>query len=230
MNCRLSLTTLAVFSALLLETSAAEPPPPLAGNVIRFEDDFACPGWTVSKWKEWHEAGQPGPWYHGAGAWAAKDGILTGSELAEEHHPAVISAVGMSPHGDADYEAEFRLGPEGKTANFIFWKKGVYVFRLTLGEKLIRASKPKDKRQPGNEAVELFNTADLRLPRDAWNRLTVQRRGAQVTFALPDLGFRQTVSHPEIGVPAMNMVNLCTTGTGVQFRCLRITALPASEE
>jgi hypothetical protein len=228
MNCRLSLSTLAVFSALLLETSAAEPPPPLAGNVICFQDDFARPDWTVSKWKEWHDAGHPGPWYRGAGTWAAKDGILTGSELAEEHHPAAI--FGVWPHGDADYEIEFRLGPEGKTAQFVLWKKGAYVFYLILGENFVRASKPKDKRQPGNETVELFKSTDLRLPRDIWHRLTVQRRGARVTFAFPDLGFRQTVTHPEIGVQGMNMVNLCTTGTGVRFRRLRLTALPASEK
>jgi hypothetical protein len=58
----------------------------------------------------------------------------------------------------------------------------------------------------------------------------VQRRGAQVTFSLPDLGFSQTVTHPEIDVPEMDRLNLGATGTGVQFRRLRITALPASEK
>ena len=124
-----------------LSAKAAEPPAALSGEVVRFEDDFARPNWTVFKWKEWHAAGHP-----------------------------------------------------------------------------------------GNETVELFNTADLRLPHDAWHRLIVHWRGAQVTFSLPDLGFIQTVTHLEIDVPEMDRLNLGATGTGVQFRRLRITTLPASEK
>ncbi len=91
-------------------------------------------------------------WKSAKGEWKVVDGMLSGRELAEDKHAAVMTY--LEPHTNAKIRLSFQLkGSTGFQLSFNH-SKG-HLFRVVIGEKESYITTDKEKKDPASKAVML---------------------------------------------------------------------------
>lgn len=180
---------------------AEDAPSPRRGALL-FEDEFSAsalaPGWRAAK-----------------GKWELKEGKLHGTELASDHHAAVVRHP--VKYRDAVIEVVFRLEAGAKQAALSLNVPGGHLCRVILRPDGFSLHRDPDKKS-GAPAVLLARKATTIAP-GAWHTLTVTLRNTLMTAQL-DGGEVVGGEHPSLSVEKAD-IGLPVTGAAA-FDAVRV--------
>ena len=211
-------TRMTIRGKLLASEDFEKPLPPLTGKPIGFASGFS--GWRYNG----------GPTTGKGGQWQVSDGLFTGIESPEAHHPATAS-FGI-PFKDAVIQCDFRLNDapaNGRQYRSIFVKatdSKDYVCALFVGPGGLNAlayddtrSNPQTKQREKFPAVHANATINL----GEWHTAVLEIKGEELVATLD--GKSITLSSPLIGADKQSV--MLGVGTEASFRHFRIwEALP----
>ena len=165
-----------------------------------------------------------------AGQWIQSDGVFTGVELVESHHPATAS-YGLQ-FKDAIIQCEVRLdqvAAEGRPYRNVFINvtdQKDHVCQLSVGQGgvfLTPFDNSKINDKTGQRQRGVSAKAFLPVNLDTWHTLTLEIRGEEAVGTLD--GHRITLSNPLLGCEKHSV--LIGAGTQSSFRHFRVwEALP----
>ena len=178
------------------------PLPPVAGKTVRTENFEKLPG---------------SPWVKVRGNWAAKAGVLRGSQTGGERGPGAMRCPLQVADGDLQYELSlpFATGHSVRLQG----SQRDHVFLVTITNRLLSiARQPTEQEPPGN--IEMA-TAKLRLKSESWANVRIHLRGDEIGAQVEDTIVRaKHSSFDEKKTAFALMVN----GRGAGFRKLVVTS------
>jgi hypothetical protein len=157
---------------------------------------------------------RPGGWKYAVGRWDVSDGVLTGVELASDHHPA-HAVYGLS-YRDIVLECEVRLDDCRMTRIRAADVDYVWSVRMTPdGFSVFKDDHDHD----GPDKDVLLGKVSTPVKRGVWYPLRVATRGDQVTATFA--GQTAGGSHPLVGVEKASL-RFAVVGGGASYRKLRV--------
>ncbi len=208
-------TLMTVRGKLLASEDFAQPLAPFTGKPVGFASGFS--GWR-------YNVGTKG------GHWEVTNGVFTGSEIVESHHPATAS-FGLQ-FKDAIVQCDVRLSDvpaAGRQYRSLFLKATDakdYVCALFVGPGGLNAQPYDDTRiNPTTKQREKGPVKSVRQPIQLgeWHTLVLEIKGEEAVCSLD--GKSVTFSHPLLGTDKHSV--MLGAGTEASFRHLRIwEALP----
>ena len=126
----------------------------------------------------------------GIGEWKIANGILHGTELAKDNHPAASRVY--QPTQDAVYEFKFRLTKEGQSFNCGFDpakgeldKKG-HLWSVSIAGSKWRLAKAPDKAKPKEDPAKTLDQGDISIEKDKWYTMKIICLGNKVSVTVGD--------------------------------------------
>ena len=163
-------------------------------------------------------------WNSTTGQWKIVDGVLRGSEIAEEKHSAATRRV--LPTQNAVYELKFRLVGDAKAFHFGFDpaqgeldKKG-HLFSVIVTPTSWSVLKHIDKSRPKEDPNETLAETKTEFKVDQWYTLKVTTWETYVTAAIEGKEPLK-VSHATFGVKKPTLVFRCL-GDGVEIDDVKV--------
>ena len=152
------------------------------------------------------------PWKALKGAWKISDGVLTGSEIAEDKHAAVIRRP--LKFTNAAFEIPFQLNG-AKTFHLSINDKGGHLCRVSIDPKgfVLRRDKPNAKSEV--KAVVLARHA-MAIESGKWYTLQVEISGTKFTARVGD-GHVASAEHPDLGGEKLD-IGLPVSGQSAAFK------------
>lgn len=194
------------------------PLPPLTGKPVGFASGFT--GWRYNA----------GPATGKSGRWELRDGMFTGIESPEAHHPATAS-LGIQ-FKDAVIQCEVRLDDvpaEGRQYRSLFVKATDakdYVCALNVGPGGLNAlAYDNDRINPQTRQREKFPAVRAAAPvkLDEWHTVVLEIKGGELVASLD--GRSVTLGSPLLGADKHSV--MLGAGTQASFRKFRMwEALP----
>ncbi len=214
-------TLMTVRGKLLVSEDFAQPPAPFTGKPVGFASGFS--GWRYNA----------GPGTGKSGRWTLANGIFTGIESPDAHHPATAS-LGV-PFKDAIIQCDVRLNDvpaEGRQYRSLFVKATDakdYVISLSVGQGgLFLTPYDADRINPATKQREKGPLARLLTPikLNEWHTVVLEIKGDEVVGTIDNKSI--TVSNPLIAADKHSL--MLGAGTEASFRNLRVwEALPKSD-
>ena len=156
----------------------------------------------------------PGGWKYAVGRWDVSDGVLTGVEVAADHHPA--HAVYGLAYRDIVLECEVRLDDCRMTR--IRSADVDYVWSVRMTPDGFSVFKD-DHDHDGPDKDVLLAKVAMPVERGTWYPLRITTRGDQITATFA--GRSAGGSHPMVGVEKASL-RFAVVGGGASYRKLRV--------
>lgn len=198
------MTNCVVFSLLIVSFAIAGQPP--ANSILALKDSFdrseLGDGWSFSK-----------------GNWRIVDGVLLGSEIAEEKHSAAIRRVVESKN--AVYEVRFRFTEKAKAFHLGFdpapgeLDKRGHLFSVIVTPDSWKIQKHLDKNRREEDPNETLAQAKASFLPGQWHTLRVTTWGNYVTARVEGKDSLRA-SHPTFAVKKPTLVFRCM-GDGIML-------------
>ena len=197
-----------LFCVCMVHVFAGEPP---ANSEVALEDSF-----------DRSELG--GGWNSTTGDWKIVDGVLRGSEIADEKHSAATRRVLETKN--AVYELKFRFINDGKGFHFGFdpargeLKKKGHLFSVIATPETWQVMKHVDKDRREEDPNETLAEQKTAFKHGEWYSLRVTTWDRYVTASIEDKEPLKA-SHPTFSVKKPPLVFRCL-GDGVEIDDIRV--------
>ena len=134
-------------------------------------------------------------WWVAKGTWQAKDGVLTGTIIAEENHAAVLQLATKAP--EVVWECEFRLR-DAKVFYVGFDGADHHVGRVIVTPAKAKLCEDSTEVKGVSPVHTLTETA-VELKPDDWQHLRVEQTGEKLAARLNDVELQ--AEHPYLSTP-----------------------------
>ncbi len=163
---------------------------------------FEC---RVAKINENFESQLPSVAIPVKGTWTVESGVLSGSELPEDHHAAVLNYQ-IANH-DSAVKFRFKLIEQSSGFHFSLNHQAGHLFRIVFEPNSVSIKLDKDKKDPKSKVVNLaadsLVMADKRFEIDRWYTVLIEMQRDRV-IVQSDNGVHLDVSHPKLNTDKPN--------------------------
>lgn len=159
----------------------------------------------------------------GIGEWKVANGVVHGTELAKDNHPAAGRL--SCETRDAIFEFRFRITENGESFNCGFDpakgeldKKG-HLWSVSISGGKWRLAKAPDKNKPKEDPAKTLDQGEISVKKGEWYTMRIVSRGNKVSVAVGDSVL--SAEHSSFHVKKPSLIFRCK-GDGIEVDDIRI--------
>lgn len=170
------------------------------------------------------------PWQIAKGTWTSVEGVLRGSEKAEDNHPAVFRMMGPVASADLVVEYEFRFVEGGKLTSFSINGPKGHICRVSMTPTTFTVQKDDSDHAGPDKGIIFSRQAGDFKSSSTWHKVRLEIVGKTMLGKCDDLvgwGEADLIASPKANI------GFTVSGQSVELRNLKVseaTANPAWAE